>query len=54
MKKMWQEQFEAMKFVKFLSVESVMENTWTDKRHEYKVVLNLVMGESSKKPNTLS
>lgn len=47
-KKMWQEQFEAMKFVKVLSIESAMEDSWTDKRHEYKVVLNVTMDESSK------
>jgi len=48
MKKMWKEQFEAMKSVKVLSIEPAMEDAWTDKKHEYKVVLNIVMDESSK------
>ncbi len=48
MKKMWQEQFEAMKSIKVLSVEPAMKSTWTDQRREYKVVLDMVMDESSK------
>ncbi|HRS47922.1 MAG TPA: hypothetical protein P5225_01430 [Candidatus Paceibacterota bacterium] len=48
MKKMWQEQFEAMKSVKVLLVEPVMKNNWTDQRREYKVVLDMMMDESSK------
>lgn len=48
MKEMWQEQFRAMKSVKVLSVEPVMKNSWTDQRREYRVVLDMVMDESSK------
>ena len=48
MKKMWQEQFEAMKSVKVLSLEPAMKSSWTDQRREYKVVLDMVMDESSK------
>jgi len=47
-KRMWQEQFKAMKSVKVLSVEPVMKNSWTDQRREYKVVLDMTMDESSK------
>jgi hypothetical protein len=47
-KKLWQEQFEAIKSVKVLSIEPVMKNSWTDQRREYKVVLDMTMDESSK------
>ncbi len=48
MKAMWQQQFEAIQSVKVLSIEPVKEDAWTDQKHEYKVILDMVMDEASK------
>lgn len=46
-KQAWAVLFNAMKSVKVKSAEPILQEDWTDNRHEYKVMLDLVMDPSS-------